>query len=111
MKFKENQPPRVFQVGTDIQISDCGKVELEANEMLTFVSDGKEYDFTAKSWGYYVTSSINGRVARNGYKTALVKNSLGKYFIMAVKNDKVKDFELYLAEDGQELLEWLDERE
>ncbi len=113
MRFERTDPMRVFQVGLDqqISISDCGRVYLEPDEQVTFVTRaGKEHDFVAKNWGFYATPSINGRLADQGFKTALVKNSFGKYYIMVVDPDKMADFNAYLKIERHEIAEWLDER-
>ena len=113
MRIETTKPPRVFQVGLrkQIDISDCGRVYLESDEQVTFVTPaGKEHDFVAKSWGFYATPSINGRLADQGFKTALVKNSFGKYYIMVVDPDKMADFNAYLEIERHEIAEWLDER-
>ncbi len=113
MKIKPNNPPRVFQVGLheQINISDCGRLYLQPDEQVTFVTPaGKEHDFVAKSWGFYATPSVNGRLVDQGFKTALVKNSLGRYYIMVVDSDRMPDFKSYLETEQQEVIEWLDER-
>ena len=113
MKFIENQPPRKFKVGggQNIEILDCGKILLESNEMVTFVtSRKKEFDFTAKDWGFYATPSINGRLLNQGFKTALVKNQFNKYFIMVVNKEMTDRFFKYLVEEKSELIEWIDEK-
>ncbi len=113
MRFERTDPVRVFQVGLDqqISISDCGRIYLEPDEQVTFVTQaGKEHDFVAKNWGFYATPSINGRLADQGFKTALVKNSFGKYYIMVVDPDKMADFKAYLKIERHEIAEWLDER-
>ena len=113
MRFERTDPMRVFQVGLDqqISISDCGRVSLEPDEQVTFVTQaGKEHDFVAKNWGFYATPSINGRLADQGFKTALVKSSFGKYYIMVVDPDKMADFNAYLKIERHEIAEWLDER-
>jgi len=113
MKIQKNAPPRVFQVGAneDIIISDCGKIYLESNEQVTFVTAaGKEHDVVRKSWGYYATSSVNGRLVDQGFKTALVKNQFDKYYIMLVEIGCVSGFEAYLSAEKSEVVEWLDER-
>lgn len=112
MKFDEKQPPRKFKVGLDagIEISDCGVIRLETNELVTFKTEsGKAYDFVAKDWGFYATPSINGRLKDEGFKTALVQNSIGKFYIMVVERDKLPNFFKYLEEDKQVLIEWVDE--
>ena len=52
MRIETSNPRRVFQVGLrkQIDISDCGRVYLEPDEQVTFVTpSGKEHDFVAKS--------------------------------------------------------------
>jgi hypothetical protein len=113
MKIVKKEPPRVFQVGEGrkISISDCGKIHLEPDEQVTFVTaTGKEHDFAAKSWGFYATPSVNGRLVNQGLKTALVKNSYGRYYIMVVDTERIPDFEAYLSSEKNEVVEWLDER-
>ena len=111
MKLIQNKPPRVFVVGKNknISISDCGSINLEHNEQVTFLTDdGKEYDVVSKEWGFYATPSINKRLAAQGFKTALVKNYEGVYFIMLVEKEKVSVFKKYLAEEKNFLIQWLD---
>lgn len=96
MKNLLTQEPRVFVVG-DTKIKDFGKIELDTDEMISFkTKTGKEYDFAVKEWGFYATSSINGRLSKEGFKTALVKNSFNKYFINIVEREKVEEFKKYL---------------
>ena len=113
MKVETSDPPRVFQVGLEHQIavSDCGRVYLEPDEQVTFVTPaGKQHDFVAKSWGFYATPSVNGRLVDQGFKTALVKNSFGKYYVMVVDPDRMADFQAYLDTERHEVVEWLDQR-
>ena len=113
MKYDRKEPPRSFFVGAggQIEIRDCGRVFLEPDEQVTFVGpSGKEHDFTAKTWGFYATPSVNGRLKGQGFKTALVRNSHDKFYIMVVDVDEVKAFEAYMAAEENEVLEWLDER-
>lgn len=113
MKIDSKTPPRKYCCGlhNQIEISDCGTVYLEPNEQLTFVTEsGKEHDFAAKSWGFYATPSVNGRLVRQGFKTALVQNSKKQYFIMVVDPARMNEFEAYLEEECQSVIEWLDER-
>ena len=41
---------------------------------------------------------------------ALVKNSIGRYYVMVVETDRVADFNAYIREERHEVIEWLDER-
>ena len=112
MRFEEKKPPRIFSVGAngDIHISDCGQIYLEPDEQVTFVTgDGKEYDVAAKNWGFYATPSVNGRLKDMGFKTALVKNTYGRYYIMIVDPSELGEFRKYLKEENNEIERWLDE--
>ena len=113
MKFNEENPAREFKVGLlkQITIKDCGDIQLDDDEQVTFVTnDGKEYDVARKKWGYYATPSINGRLKRFGFKTALVKNTHGMFYIMLVDSNKVREFQNYLKEEKQSIEQWLDEK-
>ena len=113
MRIKKIEPPRIFRVGegNKVEISDCARISLGPDEQVTFVNEpGKEHDFTAKSWGFYATPSVNARLVEQGFKTALVKNKLDRYFIMVVDTGCMADFEAYLKAEKNELIEWLDER-
>lgn len=114
VKFIPREPVRRFRVGSqaEIEISDCGNVHLEPDELVTFVTpSGKEYDFVAKSWGFYATPSLNGRLAAQGFRTALVCNASSKrHFVMVVEQESIGEFDEYLASTGQTVVEWLHER-
>lgn len=107
------KPPRRFQVGRGgtIELKDCARIRLEADEQVTFVTpSGKEYDVAAKGWGFYATPSVNGRLASQGFKTALVRNGEGRYYIMLVESEGVGEFLAYAAQERNAVVEWLDER-
>lgn len=113
MKFTELNPPRKFTVGkyAPIELSDYGKIELAPDELVTFVTEGgAEYDLGRKSWGFYATPSLNGRLKKFGFKTALVRNADNQYFVMLVESEKIEEFEQYLAQEHSDVVEWLDER-
>ncbi len=113
MKIELKNPPRVFVVGkhNHIKLSDCGNVFLDADEQLTFINkSGRELDVTAKSWGFYVTPSVNNRLLKQGYKTAITRNPQGRIYVKVVDKDCIKDFEDYVKSEDSEILEWLDER-
>jgi len=113
MKTDPIHPPRKFLVGQDkqIEISHCANVDLKPDEQVTFVTDSnKEYDVVRKSWGFYATPSVNSRLKNEGFKTALVKNSKGQWYIMLVENEKMDDFQTYLYKEANEVVEWLDEK-
>ncbi len=113
MKYKEILPPRKFNAGSNQQIciEHCADVYLKDNEQVTFVSEnGSEYDVAKKDWGYYATPSLNSRLVNQGFKSALVKNSYGQFYIMLVFREKVEQFEDYLRSEDNHLVEWLDEK-
>ena len=112
MKIKRNEPPREFECGfgPKVTMKDCAHIELDADEQITLVTErGGEYDVARKNWGFYATPSINGRLTRFGFRTALVKNRLGQFFIMLVEHGGESDFELYLIDEGLTVSGWLDE--
>lgn len=112
MKLELRQTPRTFRVGADnqIEISDLGDIHLAPNEQVTFVTEtGARYDFARKDWGYYATPSINGRLAQEGFKTALVKNQQGRVYVMVVEQSARYRFDDYCQQEEQFVLEWLDE--
>jgi len=112
MKFHRNDPPRVYEVGTNrtIAISDIGDIHLAPNEQVTFVTDsGMRHDFTRKDWGFYATPSINGRLANEGFKTALVQNRSGRIYLMVVEPAKMAAFKDYCKVGEQTVLQWLDQ--
>lgn len=114
MKLELKNPPRTFVVGKkgNIKLFDCGNVFLGDDEQLTFINKaGKELDITAKSWGFYVTPSVNHRLLRQGYKTAITRNPEGRIYVKVVDKDCIKDFEDYVKSENSEIVEWLDERE
>ena len=113
MKLNELNPPRKFNVGTNKQIciEHCADIFLKENEQVTFVDEnGSEYDVAKKDWGYYATPSLNSRLVNQGFKTALVKNSYGQFYVMIVSKEKLKEFEDYLNSEDNHVVEWLDEK-
>ncbi|MBL4889603.1 MAG: hypothetical protein JKX97_06245 [Candidatus Lindowbacteria bacterium] len=114
MKPDFRDTPRVFRGGhaNQIEIKDMGKILLEPDELLTFMADDDaEYDVTRKDWGFYATPSINGRLQSFGWRTALVKNSLGRIFVMIVQTGKEDLFEKYIDEEDEVVLCWMDDPE
>lgn len=112
MKVMKKKPPRVFKAGikNNISILDCARIYLRQNEQVTFMTKGgREYDVTAKEWGFYATPSLNSRLKKQGFKTALVKNTQGRYFVMLVEKDKRKEFAEYLKAEKIKISGWLDE--
>ena len=110
MKFKSNNPPRIFKVGKDkkISISDMGDIHLEPDEQVTFVTDdGDRHDFCRKNWGFYATPSINSRLKNENFITALVVNKNNNLYVMVVEKSKIKEFRKYLKYDDLTVISWL----
>ena len=112
MKFTPLDPPRVFPVGLGkkIDISDCGRMKLEADEQITFVTEsGAEYDVARKSWGFYATPSINGRLKSFNLRGVFVRAKDGKFYVFIVEKGKEDDFHDYLEVEGHRIVSWLDD--
>ncbi len=110
MKIDAKVPPREFEVGiSGIVLSHCADVELAPDELVTFVSPtGAEYDVTRKSWGYYATPSLTGRLAANGFRAALVRNVDTKhYYIVLIDESKINEWYEYNRIEQQEIVMWL----
>ena len=111
MKFTPVDPPREFDVGVadPIRISDCARLELEANEQVTFLTDsGAEYDVTRKAWGFYATPSLNGRLPQFGLRAALVVSPGSRYFVFLIERGKEQECQKYLDVEGHRIVSWLD---
>ena len=114
MKYSVINPPRAFSVGADksIKLSDCMHIELDSDEQVTFCNETTEYDVVKKSWGFYATPSINGRLIRHNLLTALLRNPRSEMcFICLVKNDQVNDYQRYITNEGLEHICWLSDSE
>lgn len=112
MKIEASDPPREFVVGRarDITIRDAGRVRLEPDEQVTFLTgDNREYDVARKSWGFYATPSLNGRLRDQGLRPALVRNAAGRYYLLLVESRALAAFESYLAAEALDVVVWLDD--
>jgi len=106
--------PRRFSVGvTKLQLSHVANITLHPDEMITFISDGgREYDVTAKDWGYYATPSVVGRLRHFGMRAALMRNvDTGQLFVVLVFDNQLPAWRAYMEEERQELVMWLDDAE
>lgn len=104
--------PRRFQVGVaDIELSHVANIVLEPDEMLTLISAGdREYDLTAKEWGYYATPSVGKRLREFGMRAALMRNvKTRQVFVVLVFDEQVELWKDYMQVEHQELVVWLDE--
>ena len=112
MKFKLNDPPRVFEARKDagIWIKGCGRINLKPNEQVTFTTEkGAEYDVARKEWGYYATPSLDGRLRRFGLRAVLVKSSgEEKFYLFLVEKGRERKFREYLRSEGHRIICWMD---
>lgn len=115
MKFHPKDPPRKFPVGNSVvfDMSDCGSLELEADQQVTLVTEsGGEYDVARKDWGFYATPSLNARLQNFGLRGVLVKNTLtGRYFIFLVERGKEAGFDAYCVQESLAVICWMDSDE
>jgi hypothetical protein len=111
MKLTVLDPPREFEVGKAeiVKLRDCAHIQLEADELVTFVTQsGAEYDVTRKSWGFYATPSLNGRLTQFGWRALLAKSPGGRFYIFLVEAGKEAECERYLKIEEHAIVCWLD---
>lgn len=112
LKFKLLDVPREFFVN-GFKTIDHGKVELVAddaktNEFISFkTQSGKECDFYATSWGFYLGPSLNSRLVNQGFKVGLTVNENNQIYSVAVENEKIDQFMDYLKVNNTKLICWL----
>ena len=114
MKIDIKNPPRSYEVGRTVklQMKDCGTVRLEPDEQLTFTTEaGAEYDLARKDWGFYATPSLNGRLQQFGLRAVLVKNMIGRFFVLLVESGKEVLFDRYVDVEELRIIAWLDNAE
>ena len=114
MKFVPITPPRVYSAGIDqkVMIKDTGRLSLLPDEQVTVKTEaGAELDVTRKSWGFYATPSLNGRLPEFGLRAILVRNKLGRYFVLLIEDGKYAEFQRYTEEQQLDQVLWLDDGE
>ncbi len=114
MKFNVKSVPRIFPVGiSQIPLSHVADIDLEPDEMVTFVSEGNlEYDVCRKSWGYYATPSLGGRLRAFGWRAAVMRNIDTRHsFVVLVQEDMEDEWMAYMLLERQELVLWIDDFE
>jgi hypothetical protein len=108
VKVRRRSPARRFPAG-EVEIDHVADVALEPDEQVTFVaSSGSELDVVRKSWGYYATSSLNGRLPAHGLRAVLVRGADGRAWLLLVESGLEADFDRYREQQGLEVLIWLD---
>jgi hypothetical protein len=114
MRLFPIEPPREFEVGFGprVTMKDCGRLHLEPDEQVTLTTPaGAEYDVARKSWGFYATPSLNGRLSSFGLRPVIVKNRIGRYFLLLVEKGHEGDFHEYLASEGLAVCGWMDNQD
>lgn len=119
MKFEPVEPPREFEVGRrGGRLRHVGDAWLGADEVLTLRSEtGTEVDLTRKSWGYYGSPSLNGRLREHGLRAALAVGvprdgeQAGRMYLLYVEDGREADFDAYLSAEEMEVVAWLDSDE
>jgi len=106
--------PREFKLGS-FTLKDLGSVTLTSesptvNEFITLkTAEGNNCDFAATSWGFYLGPSLNSRLKKEGFKTALVINNNHQLYVMAVVLQKEEEFRQYLLANDCKVITWLDQ--
>jgi hypothetical protein len=109
VRVRPNDPPRLFRAGT-AELKDCASVDLEPDEQVTFVTEaGGEYDVARKTWGFYATPSLNGRLPRSGLRPAIVRNADAKYYVLLVEQGHEAEFDAYCRAEAMSVVVWLDD--
>ena len=80
---------------------------MKKKEHLTIQVNKKKNEVCAFDRGMYATSSLNGRLKKEGLNTFLVKNNYNKYFIMLVDKTKIKNFKKYLLKEKSKIIKKL----
>jgi hypothetical protein len=111
MKIRRIEPPRSFRAGINqIEIRDCAHIELDADEQVTFKTpQGGQFDVARKSWGFYATPSLDGRLPSFGLRPALVRNCQQKHYVLLCEKGCQTDWEAYLRDEQLTVVGWLDD--
>lgn len=119
MKITPMDPPRTFSVGErGGTLAHAADIDLAPDEVVTFRQGSQtELDVTRKSWGYYATSSLNGRLREHGLRAVLavgVPRTAGeseRMYLLLVEAGHEEDFRSYIDAERMRVLAWLDSDE
>jgi len=114
MRFTEKNPPRAFGAAVEDSAPtlDCGDVTLDLGEQVTFVDSRTEAphtDVTRKVWGYYLTRSCNERQKESGWRTAIIRNSMARTYVVMVSEEARQEFADFLDATSHVVVLWVDE--
>jgi hypothetical protein len=119
MRIDPVEPAREFEVGRrGGRLRHVADAWLEPDEVLTLRTEsGTEVDVTRKSWGYYGTPSLNGRLRENGLRAALAVGvprdgtQANRMYLLLVEEGREDDFRAYVEAEEMEVVAWLDSDE
>jgi hypothetical protein len=119
MRIDPVEPPREFEVGRrGGRLRHVADAWLEPDEVLTLrTGSGTELDLTRKSWGYYGTPSLNGRLREHGLRAALAVGvprdgtQADRMYLLLLEEGQEDDFRAYLEAEEMKVVAWLDSDE
>lgn len=103
MKLKQKNPPRKYLCGPkhDVEISDCGELSLEDDEMISLrFRKGSQLDIVKKQWGFYGTPSLNVRLKKEGFIVYLTKSHEKRFYVLLAHRRKLAAFFRYLKTEN-----------
>lgn len=117
MRVERVEPPREFEVGLRGGVlTHAANLELAPDEIVTLVTpSGTQLDITRKEWGYYATSSLNGRLREHGLRAALAVGMpragepAERMYLLLVEEGREQAFDSYLEAEGMRVAAWLDD--
>jgi hypothetical protein len=113
------EPPREFEVGRrGGRLRHVADAWLEPDEVLTLrTGSGTEVDLTRKSWGYYGSPSLNGRLREHGLRAALAVGvprdgtEADRMYLLLVEEGHEDEFSAYIEAEEMKVVAWLDSDE
>jgi len=116
MRIEQVDPPREFEVGLrGAMLKHVANLELAPDEVVTLVTaSGTELDVTRKEWGYYATSSLNGRLRDHGLRAVLAVGmpregqEAERVYLLLVEEGREETFKAYIEAEGMRVAAWLD---
>lgn len=113
LKTEFKAEPREFRL-KDYLCRDHGTITLvpeddRTHELVTFrTASGRECDFSATLWGFYLGPSLNSRLKNEGFRSALMTNGQGQVYVVAIEEDRMEQFEAYMKQNEARVVLWLD---
>jgi len=85
-------------------------LSLYKNEQVTLKFLQSEYDIARKSWGYYVTPSLQKRCKSNSLNGAIIFNKKNNQTNFVLVNSKKKTlFKRYLDNNDYKIITWVND--